>query len=236
MKWQTILAAIAGAVTLIAPQGLPLDEPLSATTHTIYAPAGDLAAPSDASELGLLSRVARVGAIPFGFEADATVPRPTTGAAVEAHDLTAHTLRDALDGFVRMDPRYEWRDVAGVLVIRTRLAWTTPHGVLSLPVRNIDWRDVDAVEAFNRVALLLYPDSAHPPFEGLAISRTRLLTVHLDQGTMLDLLNAVARADGQLGWSIVYGESSSAKRVTLTIGHYGNGPSYGWPTLPPGVS
>ena len=53
---------------------------------------------------------------------------------------------------------------------------------------------------------------------------------------MLDLLNAVARADGQLGWSIVYGESSSAKRVTLTIGHYGNGPSFGWPTLPPGVS
>jgi hypothetical protein len=236
MKWRIILAAIGGAVALIAPQALPLDEPLAAATQTIYAPAGDLTAPSDASELGLLSRLARVGAIPFGFEADATAPRPTTGAAVEAHDVIAHTLREGLDGFVRMDPRYEWRNVAGVLVIRTRLAWTTPGGVPSLPVGAIDWRDVDVIDAFNRIADLLYPDAPHPPFEGLAVSRTRLLTVHLGQGTMLDLLNAVARADGQLGWSIVYGEASSTKRFTLTIGHYGSGPSYSWPTLPPGVS
>ncbi|HEY2153153.1 MAG TPA: hypothetical protein VGH34_20255 [Vicinamibacterales bacterium] len=236
MRWPSFLAALAGTVAVIAPQGLPLDVPLPTATHTIYAPAGNLVAPSDASEFGLLSRLARVGAIPFGFEADAADPRPTTGAPVEAHDVAAHTLREALDGFVRIDPRYEWRDVAGVLVMRTRPAWTTSRGALSLPVRAIDWRDIDEVEAFNRVALLLYPNAGHPPFEGVAVSRARQFTVQLGQGTMLDLLNAIARADGQLGWAVVYGESSSTKRLTLTIGHYGNGPSYSWPTLPPGVS
>ncbi len=236
MKWQTILAAIAGGVILIVPQGLPLDEPLTATTHTIYAPAGDLSAPSDASEFGLVSRLARVSGVPFGFETDETDPRPTTGATVEAHDFTASTLREALNGFVRMDPRYEWRDMAGVLVIRTPAAWARSRGALSLPVGAIDWRDVDVIEAFNRIAHLLYPDSAHPPFEGVAASPTRLLTVQLGPGTMLDLLNAIARTDGQLGWAIVYGEASGTKRFTLTIGHYGNGPSYSWPRVPPGVS
>jgi hypothetical protein len=232
MNWKLIIAAIAGTSTLLTSQALPLDEPLSSTTQIIYAPPGDLTAPSDASALGLLSRIARLAEVPFGFEADQANPRLTTGAPVEAHDVTARTLRDALDGFLRMDPRYEWRDVSGVFVVRSRAAWADAHGTLTLPVHDIDWQDVDTVGAFNRIARLLYPNAVHDPFDGVPPSRTRVFSVQLREGTILDLLNAVARADGQLGWSVLYGTPASAKRFALTLGHYGNGPTFGWPSLP----
>jgi hypothetical protein len=236
MKRILILAAIAAAAahggTPADQERAPLDQPLTATNMVIFAPAGDLSAPSDASELGLLSRVARLAGVPFGFEADEAAPRPTTGAAVEAHDVSARTLRDALDGFVRMDSRYEWRDVRGVVVMRTHAAWSDSRNALNQPVRDVEWRDVDAIAAFNRVARLLYPDAARDPFEGMLAPRTGLFSVQLHGGTLLDVLNAAARADGQLGWAVSYGPASSATRFTLTIGHYGNGPSASWPERP----
>src|SRR5260370_42345052 len=76
-------------------QALPLDQPLATTTHIIYAPGGLLAAPSDPGELGLLSRIARVAGVPFGFEADDADPRPATGVAVAAPQVSPGTPRAA---------------------------------------------------------------------------------------------------------------------------------------------
>ena len=165
MDWTRVIAVVVGMGTLQAPQALHARRAavIEHFTQIIYAPAGDLIAPSDASALGLLSRTARVAEVPFGFEADQTSPRLTTGAAVEAHEVTAGTLRQALDGFVRMDPRYEWRDAAGVFVMRSRTAWSDPHGTLTRRVHDIDWREIDTIGAFNRIAHLLYPDAAHDP-------------------------------------------------------------------------
>jgi hypothetical protein len=237
MRWFIALAAAAGALAAPrTPQTSPLDQPLASSSHIIYAPAGDLVAPSDASELGLLSRVFRAAGVPFGFEADEAAPRETTGAPVEAHDVTARTLREALDGFVRMDPRYEWRDVQGVFVVRTRAAWSDARDALNRPVRDVDWTDLDPIALFNRVARLLYPDAPRDPFEGMLLSRARPFAVQLRQGTVLDVLNAAARADGQLGWAVWYGPPRGTARFTLTIGHFGSGPSFSWPDRPRGVS
>jgi hypothetical protein len=232
MHWCLALAASMLGGFQIA----PLDQPLASSSHIIYAPAGDLAAPSDASELGLLSRVFRVAGVPFGFEADETAPRETSGAAVEPHDVTARTLRDALDGFVTMDPRYEWRDVQGVFVVRTRTAWRDPRDALNRPAGDVDWPDLDPIALFNRVARLLYPDAPHDPFEGMLASRARPVTVQLRQGTVLDVLNAAARADGQLGWAVSYAAAGAPSRFTLTIGHFGSGPTFSWPNRPRGIS
>ena len=238
MKWILVptAAALAAAHLAVAAgagqERAPLDQPLTSTNLIIFAPAGDLAAPSDASELGLLSRVARLAGAPFGFEADEAAPRPTTGAAVEAHDVSARTLREALDGFVRMDPRYEWRDVRGVIVVRTRAAWSDARNVLNQPAPDVDWQDVDTIAAFNHITRLFYPDAARDPFEGMLPARTGLFSVHVRGGTRIDVLDAAARADGQLGWAVSYGPPGSASRFTLTLGHYGNGPSVSWPARP----
>jgi hypothetical protein len=214
------------------PQASPLDRGLATTTHIIYAPEGNLVAPSDASELGLLSRIARVAGVPFGFEADDVDPRPTTGMAVVPHEVPGDTLRAALDAFVTLDPRYEWRDANGVFVMRTRGAWASTRDVLDQRVRDVDWRDLDVIAAFNRVARLLYPASPHEAFEGMSPRHDRPFSVQMSDGTLLDVLDAVVRADGELGWAISYGTASNPTRFTLTIGHFGNGPTRGWHERP----
>src|SRR5436190_18799104 len=95
------VAALALALTVAvhADDGA-LERSLTATEHVIYAPAGDLTSRSEASELGLLSRIARVAAVPFGFESDPASPRPASSVPVEPHYVKASTLRDALDAFV----------------------------------------------------------------------------------------------------------------------------------------
>src|SRR5713226_5738803 len=201
---------VVGLGTYPPSQALPLDQPLATTTHIIYAPGGLLAAPSDPGELGLLSRIARVAGVPFGFEADDADPRPATGVAVEPHEVAGGTLRAALDAFVALDPRYEWRDV--------------------------DWRNVDVIAAFNRVARLLYPASPHDAFEGMIRAHDRRFSVHVSEGTLLDVLDAAVRADGELGWAVRYGNAPSPMRFTLTLGHYGNGPTLSWHERPQAVT
>jgi hypothetical protein len=231
-----LLAVIAGSIAAALLQSgvslAPLDQPLTATDHIIYAPAGDLTAPSDASEIGLLSRIFRVAGTPFGFETDAAAPRPTSGAPVVPHDFAARTLRAALDAFVALDPRYDWRDLNGVIVVRARAAWTDPRNALNHSVRDVDWRDQDPVAAFNHVARLLYPAETHDTFEGLLPGNARRFDVQVRQGTVLDVLNAAARADGELGWVVLYSAGTSGPRFSLTLGHYGNGPTASWPEPP----
>ena len=216
-------------------QASALDRPLATTTHLVYAPDGNLVAPSDASELGLLSRIARVAGVPFGFEADDVDPRPSTGLAVVPHEVPGATLRAALDAFVTLDPRYEWRDANGVFVMRTRAAWTSSRDVLNQQVRDVDWRDLDVIAAFNRVARLLYPASPHEAFEGMSANHDRPFSVQVNGGTLLDVLDAVVRADGELGWAVSYGTAHNPTRFTLTLGHYGNGPTLGWHERPQAV-
>jgi len=97
----------------------------------------------------------------------------------------------------------------------------------------VDWRDLDVIAAFNRVARLLYPVSPHDAFEGMTGTHDRPFSVHVSKGTLLDVLDAAVRADGELGWAVCYGNAPSPTRFTLTLGHYGNGPTLGWHERPP---
>jgi hypothetical protein len=219
-----------GAIALS--QGLPLDQPLTTTTHVIYTPRGDLGAPSDASEMGLLSRIARTATVPFGFEADAAAPRVSSGAPVEPHYVTARTLREGLDRFVVLDPRYRWRAVHGAFVVRTSRAWDDPGDVLNRRIADVHWRGLNVVAAFNRLAHLLYPTDSDDIFDPRASNDGRLFNVDVSDGTILDVLNAAAVSDGELGWWVEYGTTSDPTRFRLTIGHYGSGPTFGWHDLP----
>ena len=223
------IAAIAGAGLA---QDSFLDRPLMATRHLIYAPPNDLRAPSDASELGFLSRVARVAAVPFGFESDNASPRAASSAAVEAQQIEAATVREALDAFARLDARYEWRVAGGMYIVRTRSAWNDPTNRLNQPVPDVDWRDVNVLSAFERLARLLYPGDTSPLYSGLIVRNDRPFTVRVRGGSLLDLLNAIVAADGELGWSVRYGRPSDLIQFELTIGHYGIGITHGWRQRP----
>jgi hypothetical protein len=228
MRPTTVFAAIAIGVV---PLQSALDERLTTTEHFMYAAPGDLTMPSDAAETGFLSRVARVASVPFGFEADESSPRPALSRTVEAHSISAATLREALDAFVRLDPRYQWRDLQGVFVVRTVAAWKDPANALNQPVRDINWRDLTVLAAYDRIAQLLYPHGGEL-YSGFKVKGDRLFSVNVTRGTIVDVLNAAARADGELGWSVRYGGPSDSMKFELAIGHYGNGPTHRWTERP----
>jgi hypothetical protein len=231
------LVALAGALGVAVigaqaqPRHAPLDEPLTTTNHIIYAPAGEPLKPSDAGEFGLLTRLSSVAGVPFGFETDAAAPRTTSGADVDARDFTAKTLREALDGLVALDGRYEWRDLDGVVVVRARAAWSDPRDPLNQRVKNIDWHDLDQIAAINQIARLFFPNADRDPFEGMRAPRVRTFDVKVADGTILDVLNTAAQSDGQLGWAVSFGSLSSSP-FSLTLGHYGIGPTANFTSLP----
>jgi hypothetical protein len=119
-----------------------------------------------------------------------------------------------------------------MFVVRPITAWSDPSNALSQRAGDIDWRDLNVVSAFNRVAHLLYPDETNDLFTGLNAGSDRTFNVKVQDGTILGVLNAIARDDGELGWSVRYGRPSDPVAFELTIGHYGIGPTHGWPRRP----
>jgi hypothetical protein len=210
----------------------PYDRPLQTTDQVIFVPAGARTSPSDAGEMGLLSRLARASNQPFGFESDSESPRSTPAEQVEPRAITAPTLRAALDGFVVMDPRYRWKDVGGVFVVRTAAAWDDPRNALNQRVHDLHWHELRVLSAFDRVAHLLYPRDPLTYFEGIREAGNRSFDVDVTDGTILDVLDGAVRADGELGWWVAYGRASERQQFSLTLGHYGNGPTAAWPARP----
>jgi hypothetical protein len=80
----------------------------------------------------------------------------------------------------------------------------------------------------------LYPADPREYFAGVRLqnSGNRPLTVDVVDGTVLDVVNALVRDDGELGWWVSYGNASEPQRFSLTLGHYGNGPTFGWTERP----
>jgi hypothetical protein len=110
-------------------------------------------------------------------------------------NLTGLTLRQALDTLVQIDPRYEWREVSGVPVVRPARAWSDPENPLFQPMPSIRLLDVTALAAMNAFVTRF----GGPPFASFA--DTRAFTVDLPAGIpAVGLLAEVSRAHGELSW------------------------------------
>ncbi len=80
-----------------------------------------------------LQIIARRLELPIGVEiraGDCQMGRaiPSSGASVR---LTGLTLHEALRALETLDPRYSWRDNAGLIVLRPADAWDDPSNVLN---------------------------------------------------------------------------------------------------------
>jgi len=102
-------------------------------------------------------------------------------------DVRGVTLREALDAVVAKDPRYAWTVLDGVVVVRPVAAWRDPSHPLLRPMQAVRLEDARLAEAVDPWRLEAESDPA--------------------EGTLLDRLNATARARGQYHWILA---SSSA--------------------------
>jgi hypothetical protein len=137
--------------------------------------------------------------------------------------LTGMTLQNALATLIALDPRYEWRDLDGVIVFRPLQAWLdTSHPLFRLvaPVR-LD--DVTASKPIGVVASALgAPEHAHNNFPD-----SRAFSIDLPQGSILDLLNGIARSHGQMYWewnvNTAEDRKLSGRRFTVLFSVLGGG-------------
>ncbi len=162
--------------------------------------------------------LAQATKVPMGIEFLGPGDRPITSRIT----ASGQTLHAVLDAIVAVDPRYEWRDLRGVIVVRPATAWNDLENVLARPtpaVRLIDVTPQAAVEA-------LAKHLNHPsPIAG--IPNGTPLSIDEPPGTVLDLANAILRAHGELWWELSPATDTDSIRTDyrygLTIGAFGGG-------------
>jgi hypothetical protein len=110
-------------------------------------------------------------------------------------------LRVALEAIGSLDPRFEWRDMNGVIVFRPVEAWADPYDPLFRLIPSVRLDDVPGSEAVGLVrSMLRAPEPATD--KSSDFSDSRHFSIDLPQSTMLDLLNAVVRSHGELTWDL----------------------------------
>lgn len=118
--------------------------------------------------------------------------------------MTGATVREGLDALVRTDPRYLWQRMNDVIVVRPVLASADPDNLLNQTVRDIDWPDVTVEQALQSVRGLIRGSSNVPSTSPASAHDARLVSVRVQSGSVLDVLNEIVRVHGELMWSVMY--------------------------------
>lgn len=157
---------------------------------------------------GLAVWIAGTARIPVGLEIDRSLPE---AEILAPGDLDGLTIRAALDAIMRADPRYEWKDLDGVPVVRPHDAWRDPRNPLNRSV-SVHWVDEPPRLLLDRVIELLYgfePNSGDYSFD------ERRLSVDIQGGSIVDVLNGIVRG-GDLCWRVYHGTANpSAYAIQL---------------------
>ena len=160
-----------------------------------------------AHALGALSVAA---AVPIGFEALPPLPIDPNRSAVT---LTGRTVKDAAAAMVALDPRYQWREDAGVILFEPAVP---PAPIvlqidgaihpLDAPAPAVRLASTTGHAAFGVAAALL----GAPRSAGNAFSDTKPFALDVPEGTIRALLNAIVRSHGQLLWVFEHTPSKAA--------------------------
>ncbi len=163
-----------------------------------------------------IGSLAQTAGVPIGFEGLVPLDRPLSIRA------TTRKLRDVLDAVIAADPRYEWREDDGVIVVRPVEAWNDQASALNNGVEGVKLEDVVASDLFPVLARLLGVPTTH-----LALGDTRRFSVETPgNSTLLHTLNAMVRAHGSLSWAFLPSSTSNTDfptAVTLLVGGTGAG-------------
>jgi hypothetical protein len=212
--------AIIGLATLIVvpstsfAQGRLSDRVLASTGHED--PAFFVFDHISQTHLRLLVQLLAMSArVPIGFEEVASEPEQFDGDLSKIlperrTPLVGRTVGNALDLLTAADRRYAWREQAGMLLVRPVAVWNQTDHFLHrriAPFNAVRRRPED-------IAKQLYAGFRTPVTSGshgsLAASRLpiagvqRTVSMTIDDGTALDILNATALAHGELGWRVHY--------------------------------
>ena len=155
-------------------------------------------------------RIAQVVEEPVGIERlPEDCPIPPLRSAEGIKDwlaLTGLTAREALDRLMEVDTRYEWREIDGVIVVRPRIAWTDTNHFLHRRVSSFAVRNKHLGSTLEAVidALGPFPWPAGERFVSTTRLADRVISVNLGATSIIEILNALVRAHGAMGWHLWY--------------------------------
>jgi hypothetical protein len=147
---------------------------------------------------------------------------PSDYSGDEVVQLQGLTVEAALNKIVAIDPRYEWRERNGVLVIRPVAAWVAADNPLNLEIAGFATRDRnmrDALDAFGAIVFGL-PPSARPDHQEQTEFLRRTFSVTTKTGPAIDALDDIIRAHGALTWMASYSRKP-ASGETLSVTMFG---------------
>jgi hypothetical protein len=138
------------------------------------------------------------------------------GAANEI--LTGISARQAFDHLMTSMPQYSWKEMNGVVVVRPKAAWENPRNPLNLPTSRFEATDQRVDNVLHTVLHAVTPSMfiPHQHVPRPDAPSNRLVDVTFSGGTMLDALNAVVRAHGDLEWQLGY-PGGSEYRAVITL-------------------
>jgi hypothetical protein len=145
---------------------------------------------------GTVGALAGAAQVPMGFEAAAP-----TGPLTVKIEATGRSLRAVLDAIVASDPRYEWRDEAGVIVLRPAAAWVDRENTLHRSLAPLRYDGIGIREAVHVVATLFGAYLPASRANDLGDNDSRF-SLNLPTGSLLDALNGIVRAHGALTWTL----------------------------------
>jgi hypothetical protein len=149
--------------------------------------------------------------VPMGIELAEGLPPARGPHEVVEFTATGRTLRDVLDALVARDPRYEWREMDGVVVMRPVRAWSDPNNPLFSVVADVQVDDQTMTEAARAVLISLgAADQTHMTFPDS--KRVSLSAWH---ASAIELLNAFVRAHGSLAWAYQPGDRDQVRATDL---------------------
>ena len=165
-----------------------------------------------------VDQLARQANVLVGFENTPRCPPSSRSLIGESasETLTGMSVRQALDHLMTLMPMYSWKEMNGVIVVRPKAAWDDPGNPLNLPTNSFEATNERPDEVLHTALQAVRPSLFFPhedvPRPDGAI--TRPVTVSFSGGTMLEALNAIARAHGGLEWQLGYPRSLAVITVS----------------------
>ena len=176
--------------------------------------------------MATVNNIGRSADLPVGIEASPEAfemcPREPSGQ-FPLRPGPPMTPRAALDYVVAQAPDYAWREMNGVIVWRPVAAWRDGSHLLQTRVGGFAATDRDMTEALGVISKPLepYEFSARLAQWAMSTNPTRSgFSLSLPGGTLLDALNAIVGARGDLGWNLTYCDvtaQSKTASVNLSI-------------------
>jgi hypothetical protein len=165
----------------------------------------------------LVAQIGHALNVPVGFENTPDCPlvgrpgslglRGNPGPDSEGvEDLTGMSPRQAFDYLMTFMPGFSWKEMEGVIVVRPKAAWNDARNVLSLPTAAFETTDQRLNDVLHTLIDALPPEAFLPHEDVPKPERPidRRVTVVFRGGTMLEALNAVARARTDVDWKLAY--------------------------------